>query len=117
MDAMIAALPWGTVLGIVGIAGILAVAGVALFGTAAKANYAWAKEEIEHLKEEGADKDARILQLEADVELLTEKVTNAAAVRKLTEAIDRMTDTISAEHADLASAIGRWAARVDAPRT
>jgi len=99
---------------IIGAAGLLGGAAVAFIGSARKAQIESAKttielqaKEIDALKQHGVEQDARIGKLEAQNDVLTEKVTQAAAVDKLTVVLDRMIDKNASDHADLAALIGK----------
>ena len=99
---------------IVSAAALLGGAALAFIGSARKAQIDAAKttidlqgKEIDALKRADAEKDARISKLEGQNEVLTEKVTQAAAVDKLTIVLDRMIDKNASDHADLAALIGK----------
>jgi hypothetical protein len=125
---VLAAIDIGTVGGALGLVSLLAAAGVVFRGASAKATIdlqdkrihaleqALEAEEKERAEDAGRCKDAisaleresrdRILKLETSNEVLTEKLTSAAAVKLLTDVLQTSIDEARGDHAALARLIG-----------
>lgn len=97
----------GNVVSILAIAGVIGGAGAALLSAGSRGLKQDLKDRVEVLESNLTDARERIVTLESENKMLTEKVTQAAAVDHLAEVLDRMHDENRADHAELAVLFGK----------